>query len=100
MTSLTADQTRPDPSRLALYQFDACPYCARVRNAITRLGLDIEIRDTLSNPAYRQELIREGGMSQVPCLRIEHPDGRVQWLYESADIIDFLTRHYGGSQSG
>jgi len=85
----------PELSRLALYQFDTCPFCARVRSAMTRMKLDIEIRDTITNPAYRQELIDNGGKSQVPCLRIEHRDGRVEWMYESSDIIDFLKEHYG-----
>ena len=81
---------------LALYQFDSCPYCARVRHAIDRLGVDIEIRDTIKNPENRQELIREGGRSMVPCLRIQQPDGSVEWMYESADIIDYLNEQFGG----
>lgn len=85
----------PDTADLALYQFDACPFCARVRHVMDRLDLDIEIRDTRRHPEYRQELIREGGKSMVPCLRIAHPDGRVQWMYESADIIDYLQENYG-----
>lgn len=87
---------RPETSNLALYQYDACPYCKRVRMAMERLGLDIDIRDTRKNPEYRQELIRGGGMGMVPCLRIEHPDGRVEWMYESLDIVDYLHKRFGG----
>lgn len=95
MKSSMSTQDALSTQSLALYQYDACPYCARVRGAIAKLGLDIEIRDTLKNPEYRRELIREGGQSMVPCLRIAHPDGRVQWLYESEDIIDYLQRNFG-----
>jgi glutathione S-transferase len=87
--------TQPDSSDLALYQYQSCPYCARVRMALERLGVTLEIRDTQREPARRAELIREGGQSMVPCLRIAHPDGRVQWLYESADIIAYLQRRFG-----
>lgn len=78
------------PSDLSLYHHASCPYCQRVRAAMNSLGLDIELRDIREHPPYRDELVHEGGMGQVPCLRIHHPDGRVEWLYESADIIQFL----------
>ena len=32
---------------LALYQYMGCGYCARVRAAIEKLGVEIELRDTL-----------------------------------------------------
>ena len=76
---------------LKLYHFQSCPYCARVISAIKRLGLDIELRDVRKNAEYRQELITKGGKSQVPALRIEH-EGTHRWLYESADIVEFLAR--------
>lgn len=78
------------PSDLALYHHAACPYCQRVRSAMASLGLDIELRDIRKHPPYRDELVHEGGMGQVPCLRIRQPDGSIRWLYESADIIEFL----------
>ncbi len=86
--------TERNTSKLSLYQYDFCPYCLIVRRAIKRLGIDIEIRDTLKHPEYRQELIESGGKSQVPCLRIEK-NGSVLWMYESAEIIDYLNRHFG-----
>ena len=64
------------------------------KRAIKRLNLDIEIRDTQKEPKYRQELISEGGMSQVPCLRIEK-NNSVVWMYESADIIKYLNDRFG-----
>ncbi len=64
------------------------------RSAIKRLGIEIEIRDTMKNPKHRQTLFSEGGMTQVPCLRIEKEDS-VEWMYESADIIAYLNRRFG-----
>lgn len=92
---MTSEQQTP--AHLALYQFESCPYCVLVRNAIRQLGIDddIELRDILAQPAYRRELIQGGGMSQVPCLRMDYPDGRTEWLYESADIIAYLRQRFG-----
>ncbi len=74
----------------SLYQFEACPFCVKVRREIKRLNLKVELRDAKEGTAYGEELLKEGGMKQVPCLRIEESTGSVKWLYESADIIQFL----------
>lgn len=81
-------------ARLALYQFKACPFCVKVRFAIKRLGLHIVTRDAQNNPQYKKELVEQGGEYMVPCLRIEKEDGTKQWMYESADIIRYLTERF------
>jgi glutaredoxin len=81
-------------AKLALYQFEACPFCVKVRRAIRRQGLKIELRDTLKNQQYARELLEQGGQRQVPCLRIERDDGSVQWMYESDDIISYLKKTF------
>jgi len=90
-------QTRVDQEtgHLALYQFETCPFCIKVRRAIRRLNLKIELRNIRSVPAFEQELIREGGQLQVPCLKIsESPQGHARWLYESDDIIAYLKERF------
>lgn len=84
-----------DTARLQLYQYQACPFCVKTRRAIRRLALNIETRDALHNPEYRKELEEQGGKQQVPCLKIIHDDGRVEWLYESSDIIAYLESRFG-----
>jgi glutathione S-transferase len=78
---------------LALYHLPLCGYCLSVRQSLWWLNLPIELRD--ANPAspWGEELRRLGGKLQVPCLRIQHDD-RVEWLYESTDIIRFLKRRF------
>ncbi len=76
---------------LALYQLSACPFCVKVRRAIKRNGLNIELRNISQNKAYLDELIKEGGKRTAPCLRIEKKD-EVTWLYESNDIIAYLDK--------
>lgn len=93
------DQERVDAetSRMALYQFVACPFCVMVRRTIRRLGLNIELRDAQGNWDHRNDLLEGGGKTQVPCLRIDHSDGHTQWLYESADINRYLEERFAGS---
>lgn len=81
-------------AKLKLYQFEGCPFCVKVRRQIKRLGLNIEYRDVLKNPAWEQEMLQGGGQRQVPCLRVEKDDGSVQWLYESAEINGYLIERF------
>ena len=75
---------------LALYHFDSCPYCERVRSASRRLDLEIELRDIQTEPKWREELVAATGRQMVPCLRIEQTGGPARWLHESQDIIRYL----------
>ncbi len=75
---------------LSLYQLPSCPFCVKVRRTLKREGLNIELRNINKNETYREELIKEGGKRTVPCLRIEKEDGKVQWLYESNDVVSYL----------
>ena len=76
-------------SGLSLYQFFACPFCVKTRRAIHKLNVDIELRDINKDQTYREELAQGGGKVKVPCLRIEN-NGKVQWMYESNEIISYL----------
>ena len=76
--------------RHVLYQYDACPFCARVRRFLDARGIEMPMKDTLTDPAAFRELLMGGGRATVPCLRIETDAGDVHWLYESSDIIEYL----------
>jgi glutaredoxin len=82
---------------LALYHFQACPYCRKVRRDLRLLALDVELRDIKRVHACRDELVAGGGKKQVPCLRIVEPDGRVRWIYESADISRYLRARFAAT---
>lgn len=82
---------------LVLYYYAVCPFCIRVMRAIDRLNLNIELRDILMNRDYRDELIKQGGRSTVPCLRISHLNDDDQWMYESRDIIAYLNEEFSDS---
>ena len=77
-------------SSMAIYQFETCPFCVKVRRELRRQSLSIELRDAKNDLDIKAELVREGGRHKVPCLRTDNPDGSIDWLYESSDIIAHL----------
>lgn len=82
---------------LRLYDFEASPYCRAVREAISALQLDVEIRPCpKGGTRFRPEAERIGGKQQFPLL-VDENNGRV--MYESADIIDYLFHTYGGMET-
>ena len=85
-----ARSTTPAEDKLALYHSESCPFCAFVRSAIDRLGLDIELREIFEEPRYRDELVAARGRATVPVLRITSPDGDERWMPESRDIVRYL----------
>jgi len=86
-----------DREKLSLYEYSSCPFCQRVRSCLRSLGESVESRDVTANREYLDELVAATGSRMVPCLRIESSEGEVRWLPESADIIDYLKRHFDNS---
>lgn len=73
---------------LQLYYKPECPFCVRVLGFLKRKKIDIGLKNIHEEENYKY-LIENGGQDQVPCLFI---DGKP--LYESLDIIDFLTEKF------
>jgi glutaredoxin len=80
--------------QLTLYQYKACPFCVKVRRAMKRQGLDIEVRDVKRSAAAKSELLAGGGTLKVPCLRIKQGARVAHWMYESQDIIGYLEKQF------
>ena len=97
-----------------LYDIEACPYCRLVREALTEMDLDADIRPCpRGGRRFRAQARRRGGREQFlagatdfagsdaflndeECEQfplLEDPNTGVQ-LYESADIIDYLAQTY------
>ncbi len=92
-TSVVKAANQP-PLRLKLYDMEGSPYCRSVREALTALGLDAEIYPCpQGGKRFRPEAKRIGGKRQFPLLM--DPNTHTT-MYESADIIDYLFRTYGG----
>jgi glutaredoxin len=84
---------------LKLYQYEACPFCVKVRRAMKRHSLTIETRDVKRSKIAREELLAGGGDLMVPCLRIEDAQGQFQWMYESKEIIRYLEGRFTPTES-
>ena len=84
------DRVNAAVSGLSLYQFNACPFCVKVRRHMWRQSLKIELRDVKNSNEIKCELVREGGKLKVPCLRIEVSKQEVIWMYSSDEICAFL----------
>lgn len=84
---------------LELYQSEGCPYCAKVREKLSELGISYVIHDPrlpgdqggdVTNQVTHDELIG-GGEDQIPYL-VDTERGVT--MYESDDIVDYLKEHY------
>jgi len=83
---------RPDEV-LELYEFENCPYCRKVREALSVLDLEADVRPCPKNgPRYREEVRRRGGKAQFPFL--VDPNAGLE-LYESDRIVRHLFDRYG-----
>ena len=80
---------------LSLYHFEGCPYCQRVRDAMRRLGIEIELRDIRASTEHLGALRGATGRSTVPVLRIEEGDAKARWMPESLDIVAYLEKEFG-----
>lgn len=78
---------------LELYEFEACPFCRKVREALSILDLDARIFPCPQDgPRLRPEAIARGGRKQFPFL-VDPNTGRE--MYESAAIVRYLFDTYG-----
>jgi len=84
------------PRLLELYEFESCPYCRKVREALSILDIDAMIYPCPQNgPRFRPRAIARGGKSQFPFL--VDPNTGAE-MYESDIIIGYLYRTYGNSE--
>jgi glutathione S-transferase len=84
---------------LEVYEFEGCPFCRRVREALSVLDLEAEIRPCpKGGERFRSVLAERGGKMQFPYL-VDPNTG--DEMYESALIVQYLFDRYGeGSPPG
>lgn len=82
-----------NPPKLQLYEFEACPFCRRVREAMTELDLSVEVYPCPKGSVRHREMVcKIGGKEQFPFL-VDLNTGVS--LYESGDIVKYLFQQYG-----
>jgi len=78
---------------LELYEFEACPYCRKVREVLTALDLEAIVYPCpKGGTRFREKVIAAGGKAQFPYL-VDPNTGAA--MYESNDIVAYLFDHYG-----
>lgn len=92
-STVLQDAPRPDEP-LILYEYDASPYCKRVREMINLLDLTVEYRPCPGARCgkFSQELLERTGRQTVPFLI--DPNTGVE-MFESSDQIEYLLNTYG-----
>ncbi|KAE8772340.1 GTP-binding protein YPTM1 [Hordeum vulgare] len=96
--SSTENITAPTSAlTLQLYEFEACPFCRRVREAMTELDLSAEVYPCPKGSLRHRDVVRKiGGKEQFPLL-VDASTGVM--MYESGDIVKYLFRQYGQGKS-
>ena len=88
------DKIDKETKYFTIYQFEACPFCVKVRRFIMKNSLKINLKDAKNNITFKSELVNEGGKHKVPCLKIAKKYSKTIWLYESTEIIKFLKKEF------
>jgi glutathione S-transferase len=93
----TAPARRP-AQLLELYEFESCPFCRKVRDALTELDLEAMIYPCpKGGTVFRPKAVELGGKALFPYLVDPNTGTR---MYESDDIIAYLFKTYGGREPG
>jgi glutathione S-transferase len=88
---------RPSKFMIEIYEFEGCPYCKKVREAISILDLDVIFYPCPKGSTKHRDMVMEmGGKQQFPYMR--DPNSGVA-MYESDDIIAYLFDTYGPAGS-
>ena len=97
LQGLSVGPLGPRPEQpLVLYEFESCPFCRKVREALTVLDLEAEVRPCpKGGHRYRDAVVERGGKAQFPYL-VDPNTGRE--MYESEAILEYLFERYGGGK--
>lgn len=91
---ISAQPAKVKPAKLLeLYEFEACPYCRLVREALTELDLDAMIYPCpKGGERFRPRAIELGGKALFPLLVDPNTDVT---MHQSLNIIEYLFDTYG-----
>lgn len=91
---LNADSIGRRPEKLLeVYEFESCPYCRKVREALTAIDLEAMIYPCpRGGRKFRPKVKKLGGREQFPFL--VDPNSGVS-MYESDEIVEYLYSTYG-----
>ncbi len=81
---------------LELYEFEACPFCRRVRESLSEFDIDALVRPCpKGGTRFRPTVVDLGGKALFPFL-VDPNTGRS--MYESRDIVAYLRETYNAPE--
>ena len=89
-----AEPSHAPAEPLALWSFEASPFCRLVREKLCVLELPYRLHNVAKGSAARKNLLERAGKIQVPYL--EDPNTGAH-LFESADILRYLQENYAAT---
>lgn len=94
-TSQTGSFKRPK-KLIEIYEFEGCPFCRKVREAVSILDLDVMFYPCpAGGPTWREKVKQKGGKASFPYM-VDPNTGKS--MYESDDIVKYLFSNYGDGQ--
>jgi glutaredoxin len=78
-------------AEIILYQFETCPFCEKVRNALDAKNIEykkVNVSADRDDPA-RKDLLEKSGVATVPVIDI---DGK--FMGESGDIVAYIEENF------
>lgn len=88
--------TRQPEAPLHLWEFEACPFCRKVREVLSELDLSYVCHPCARGSKHRRHVKEAGGRQMFPWLEDPNTGAR---MYESEDIITYLMETYGAGRS-
>ncbi len=86
-------KSREPAEPLELYEFESCPFCRKVREALTELDLSPVVYPCPPGGERYRKVVKEmGGKAQFPFL-VDPNENRQ--MYESVEIVRYLASTYG-----
>jgi glutathione S-transferase len=79
---------------LELWSFEASPFCRIAREALCELELPYRLHNVAKGSPRREAFVARSGTMMVPYLVDTNHDAA---MFESADIVSYLERTYGGA---
>jgi len=91
-TNKASELKRPEKA-IEIYEFQGCPFCRKVRVAVSVLELDVLFKPCPSGGTrWRPQAVEKGGKSQFPFM--VDPNTGTE-MYESDEIVKYLFENYG-----
>jgi glutaredoxin 3 len=76
---------------ITLYQFEECPFCAKVRAKLDEKKLEYEKVNVSRDRSdeQRKDILEKSGVGTVPVINIDD-----KWMGESGDIVKYLDEKF------